>query len=167
MKNIFRIGFMGCGKSVVSACMEKSYGMEIIEMDEEIVKREKMSIPDIFERKGESYFRDAETKLLQELTEQNNKIVSCGGGIVLRDHNVELMRESGDIVLLTAKPETILERVKNDDNRPLLKGNKNVDFIQQMLEKRYPQYKKAADMIIETDGKDVSDICKEILEYRR
>lgn len=167
MNNIFLIGFMGCGKSAVSTYMSKEYGMDIVEMDEEIVRRERMSIPQIFEEKGEAYFRDAESQLLQEIETQNNKVISCGGGVILREKNVESMKKSGKIVLLTAEPETILERVKDDDNRPLLKGNKNVGYIKELLEKRYPYYKKAADIVVKTDDKMIEDICKEILENRR
>ena len=126
MKNIFLIGFMGTGKSTVAACLSNDYGMEIIEMDQMIVEREEMSIPDIFAQKGEPYFRDAETNLLIEIQSKENAVVSCGGGVALREKNVEEMKKSGKIVLLNAKPETILERVKDDDNRPLLRGNKNV-----------------------------------------
>lgn len=163
MKNIFLIGFMGCGKSAVSAQMVKKHGMMIREMDEEIVEREGMSIPEIFETKGESYFRDVETNLLAEIAESKNQIVSCGGGAVLREENIQHMKKSGKVVLLTAKAETILERVKDDDNRPLLKGNKNVDFIQELLNKRRPNYEKAADIIVETDEKSLDEICREII----
>ena len=163
MKNIFLIGFMGCGKSAVSAQMVKKHGMMIREMDEEIVEREGMPIPEIFETKGESYFRDVETNLLAEIAESKNQIVSCGGGAVLREENIQHMKKSGKVVLLTAKAETILERVKDDDNRPLLKGNKNVDFIQDLLNKRRPNYEKAADIIVETDEKSLDEICREII----
>ena len=163
MKNIFLIGFMGCGKSAVSAQMVKKHGMMIREMDEEIVEREGMSIPEIFETKGESYFRDVETNLLAKIAESKNQIVSCGGGAVLREENIQHMKKSGKVVLLTAKAETILERVKDDNNRPLLKGNKNVDFIQELLNKRRPNYEKAADIIVETDEKSLDEICMEII----
>lgn len=164
MENIFLIGFMGSGKSTVASCLAEKYGMEIIEMDQLIVEREGMSIPDIFAQKGEPYFRDAETNLLIEIQSEQNKVVSCGGGVVLRENNVEEMKKSGKIVLLSAKPETILERVKDDDNRPLLRGNKNVEFISDMMEKRRSKYESAADVVIQTDGKEVDVICKEIIE---
>ena len=167
MNHIFLIGFMGCGKSAVSAYLSEHYKKDVVEMDEEIVKREKMSIPEIFEYKGEAYFRDMESQILQELETQNQKVVSCGGGAVLREKNVEFMKKNGMIVLLKAEPETILERVKNDNNRPLLKDNYSVKYIRELLEKRSSHYKKAADVIIKTDNKDISEICKEILEYRR
>lgn len=164
MENVFLIGFMGSGKSTVAMCLAKNYGMDMIDMDQLIVEREGMSISDIFTQKGELYFRDAETKLLIELEEQQDKVVSCGGGIVLREENVQAMKKCGQVVLLDAKPETILERVKDDDNRPLLRGNKNVQFIRDMMEKRRHNYERAANFIIHTDGKSADEICKEIIE---
>ena len=167
MENIFLIGFMGSGKSTVASCLSKNYGMEVVEMDQLIVEREGMSIPDIFAQKGELYFRDAETNLLIEIQAKQNKVVSCGGGVVLREKNVAEMKKGGKIVLLDAKPETILKRVKDDDNRPLLRGNKNVEFISNMMEQRRPKYEGAADIVIQTDGKTADTICKEIFEKVR
>ena len=162
MKNIFLIGYMGTGKSTVAAYMSKEYGMEVLEMDEMIATRENMSISDIFVKYGEEYFRDIETKLLVEIQSQENKVVSCGGGVVLREQNVEEMRKGGRIVLLSAEPETILERVKDDNGRPLLQGNKTVEFISEMMGKRREKYEGAADIIVQTDSKQVADICNEI-----
>ena len=164
MKNIFLIGYMGSGKSTVAAYMANQYGMEVFEMDEMVASREGMRISDIFAKQGEEYFRDVETKLLQEICMQEDKVVSCGGGIVLREQNVEMMKKDGAIVLLSAKSETILERVKDDDNRPLLKGNKTVAFINEMMEKRRERYESAADIIVQTDDKQVADICNEIIQ---
>jgi len=163
MKNIFLIGFMGCGKSTVAAGLSAKYGMDIVEMDQIIVEREGMSISDIFAQKGELYFRDVETQLLIEIQSENNKVVSCGGGVAMRKQNVEAMRKGGCVVLLTANPETILERVKDDNSRPLLQGNKNIDFINEMLEKRRAKYESAADIVIQTDEKRIDDICEEII----
>ena len=76
----------------------------------------------------------------------------------------EEMKKNGKVVLLTAQPETILERVKDDDNRPLLKGNKNLEFIQDLMEKRREKYEAAADIMLAVDGKCVQDICSEMME---
>jgi len=154
---------MGCGKSTVAAGLSAKYGMDIVEMDQIIVEREGMSISDIFAQKGELYFRDVETQLLIEIQSENNKVVSCGGGVAMRKQNVEAMRKGGCVVLLTANPETILERVKDDNSRPLLQGNKNIDFINEMLEKRRAKYESAADIVIQTDEKRIDDICEEII----
>ncbi len=164
MENVFLIGFMGSGKSTVASCLAKDYGMAMIDMDQLIVERENMSIPDIFTQKGEQYFRDVETKLLMEIKAEQNKVVSCGGGVVLRDENIQAMKKGGRVVLLNAKAETILERVKDDDNRPLLRGNKNITFIRDMIEQRRPKYEEVADFVVDTDGKSVNLICKEIIE---
>lgn len=164
MTNIFLIGFMGSGKSTVASYLAQNYGMEVVEMDQLIEERERMSIPDIFAQKGEPYFRNAETDLLIEIQSEKNKVVSCGGGTPLRQNNVEYMKKSGKIVLLHAEPETILARVKHDDSRPLLHGNKNVTFISNMMEQRRPKYEEAADYIVCTDGKSAELICKEIFE---
>ena len=164
MINIFLIGFMGSGKSTVASCLAKKYGMEIVEMDQVIVEREGMSILDIFAHKGEKYFRDVESQLLTEIQAKQDRVISCGGGVVIREQNVKEMKKCGKVVLLNAKPETILERVKDDKNRPLLQGKKDVSFIGDMMEQRRPKYEKAADLIIETDGKGAEEICKEIFD---
>lgn len=162
MKNIFLIGFMGAGKSTVASCLQQNYGMNIIEMDETIVEQQGMSIPDIFEIHGEEHFRNLETQLLIEIQKMENQVVSCGGGVPMREVNVAEMKKNGCVVLLTATPETILERVKDDDNRPLLRGNKNVAFISELLEKRREKYEAAADISVATDGKNAEEICREI-----
>ncbi len=164
MKNIYLIGFMGTGKSTIGACMAQMYGLEVVEMDQLIVQYEGMSIPEIFSKKGESYFREIESNLLKEIGLGNNKIVSCGGGVVLRDENVQHMKESGAIVLLDAKPSTILERIKVDDSRPLLRGKQTVESIEDMMEQRKAKYECAADLVIRTDGKTADVICKEIFD---
>lgn len=160
--NIVLIGFMGCGKSTVSEMLHERYGMRVIDTDELIAKREGMSIPEIFETHGEAYFREAETKLLKELQEQKNTVISCGGGTAMREENVAEMKKIGKVVLLTASPETIYERVKDQHNRPLLENNKSVAFIAELMEKRREKYENAADIILSTDGKSVFEICEEI-----
>lgn len=161
--NILLIGFMGCGKSTVSSFLCKMLAMDSVEMDAVIVEREGMSINDIFAQYGEEYFRNLETNLLIELSRKNQLVVSCGGGAALRDVNVQHMKTNGRVVLLTAKPETILERVKDNDDRPLLRGNKNVEFIGDLMEKRRAKYEAAADIVISTDDKSVLEICQEMI----
>lgn len=161
--NIVLIGFMGSGKTTISKKLSERFGMEIVEMDQIISEREKMSISDIFAVKGEPYFRDLETKLLIELQAEKNVVISCGGGVPMRECNVVEMKKNGRVVLLTARPETILERVKDDHSRPLLENNKSVAFIQELMEKRREKYEAASDIIIETDGKSAEEICEELV----
>lgn len=162
--NIFLIGFMGAGKSTIAAELTKELGMQRIEMDQMIVEQQSMPISEIFDKFGEEYFRNIETDLVRELTDKKQMVVSCGGGIVLRDENAKLMKESGAIVLLTATPETIYERVKNSTERPILNGNMNVEYISSLMDQRKDRYFAVADYVVTTDGKSAKEICAEIIE---
>lgn len=164
-QNIVLIGFMGCGKSTISAKLQEMLSMEVIEMDQLIAEREGMSIPDIFKTYGEQHFRDAETNLLIEMQNARGVVVSCGGGTPMREQNIIEMKKIGKVFLLTARPETVFERVKDDHNRPLLENNKTVEFIAGLMEKRREKYEAAADYIIHTDGKSAEEICREIIGY--
>lgn len=163
MTNIYLIGFMGAGKSTVAKELAAKTGARRIEMDHMIVEQQGMAISEIFEKYGEEHFRDLETELLRSFLKEENLVVSCGGGSVLRDENSRLMKESGRIVLLTAAPETIYERVRHSKERPILNGNMNVAFIRELMEKRRERYETVADQTIATDGKTAAEICREIL----
>ena len=162
--NIVIIGFMGSGKTTISDYLSTVFAMETVEMDRIIAEREGMSIPNIFEVYGEEYFRNLETNLLIEMQSKSNVVISCGGGVPMRDNNVVEMKKNGKVVLLTAKPETIYNRIKDNHDRPLLENNKNVPYISELMEKRRPKYEAAADIIIETDGKDKLEICEELVQ---
>lgn len=165
--NIVLIGFMGAGKSTISEFLKTAFAMDVIEMDQIIAEREGMSISDIFEVYGEQYFRDLETNLLIEMQSRTNVVISCGGGTPMRECNVVEMKKNGRVVLLTAKPETILDRVKDSHERPLIENNKTVSFIAELMEKRREKYEAAADIVIETDGKDELQICEELIHRLR
>ena len=165
--NIFLIGFMGTGKSTVAKALKKETGAEIIEMDQLIAQRENLSIPKIFEEKGEAYFRNVETELLMELQSGEKTIVSCGGGVPMREKNVLEMKKSGKVVLLTALPETILERVRDNEDRPLLQNRKSVEGIRELMEQRREKYEAAADVMVATNGKSAETIAREILQTIR
>lgn len=161
--NIMLIGFMGVGKSTISARLKELLPVEYVEMDALIAGKAGMTIADIFERYGEEYFRDLETGMIKELGNQKNLLVSCGGGAVLRDENVRLMKEGGKIVLLTASPETIYERVKDSKERPILNADMSVSHIEELMERRREKYERAADLVVSTDGKNVDEICMEVI----
>ena len=138
--------------------------MKIVEMDQVIAEREQMSIPDIFATYGEEYFRDLETGLLVEMQSRKNTVISCGGGAALRERNVTEMKKNGRVVLLTASPETIFDRVKDSDDRPVLNGRKNVKGISELMEQRREKYEAAADIVINTDNKTVLEVCEELVQ---
>ena len=165
--NLVLIGFMGAGKTTMSDYFSTMFAMDSVEMDQVIARREGMTIPDIFEVHGEEYFRNCETDLLIEMQSRKNTVISCGGGVPMRDRNVAEMKKNGRVILLTATPETILERVKDDHSRPLLENNKNIPFIQSLMDKRREKYEAAADIIVPTDGRSIQDIGEEIISRLR
>lgn len=162
-KHIFLIGFMGAGKSTVAEKLQEMLDADVMEMDKTIVRLQGMTITEIFEKFGEECFRNIESEVLMNLKGRKAEIISCGGGIVLREENVACMKEIGKVVFLSASAETIYERVKDSTERPILNGNMNVEYIRELMEKRQDKYEAAADVVIDTDGKTVEDICREII----
>ena len=162
-KNIYLIGFMGAGKSSVSRALAQQYGMPEVDTDRRIADMEGMTIPQIFETKGEAYFRELETEELRLLSKKTGWIVSCGGGMILSEENRRLMKKSGEIVYLSATPETIFERVRHTRNRPLLNGNMNVDYIAKLMQERQPYYDMAKTRELATDGRTPEELADEIM----
>ena len=163
MKTLFFIGFMGTGKTSVSAALGRMLNLPVIEMDEQISRNEGMTIPEIFAQKGESHFRQCETALLEGLATESACLVSCGGGVAMRQKNVDAMRRCGTVVLLTARPEVILERVKDSDERPLLQGRKNVTDIAALMAQRRSAYEAAADVTVDTSDLTIEEVCRAVL----
>lgn len=164
-KNIYLIGYMGTGKSTLGKTIAKKIdGMVLREMDEMIVEREGRSISDIFATDGEEYFRRVETDLLREIAKGDNQVISCGGGVPLREENIDIMKESGIVVWLTASAYHIYQRVKNDTARPLLKDKMTQEYISQMMDAREPFYSKAADYRIETGRNTRSGVISEMMK---
>lgn len=161
--HIFLIGFMGSGKSTIARALQRRLGFPLVEMDERIVREQGMEINEIFDKYGEEHFRDIESQLVLDIGQEEPSIVSCGGGVVIRPQNRENMKKSGKIVLLTATPETVYERVKNSSDRPILNGHMNVEYIAQLMEKRRKFYEEAADITVVTDGRTRDEIVQKIL----
>lgn len=168
MKNhIYLIGFMGTGKSTVARRLARRLNLPSEEMDEKIASEAGMPITEIFEKYGEEYFRDLETEMVKTLSRGPASVVSCGGGTVLREKNVECMRQSGMLILLTARPETVYQRVKNGTGRPVLNGHMNVEYIAGLMKKRQKAYEEACEYTIATDGKKPDRIAEEIIRIYR
>ncbi len=151
---IILIGYMGCGKSTVSRLLAEKSGKRLIDSDEEIEKRQGISISEIFNKSGEPAFRAMETKLLEELIGNDfDGILSCGGGMPLREENRQLLKQLGTVVFLKADPEVIAARLRNDQSRPLLNGlndDEKKRKIGEMLLTREAAYIAGADLEIDT-----------------
>lgn len=163
MSNIVLIGFMGSGKSTIASTLASALDKKVIDMDYEIEREEGRSIADIFKEDGEVYFRDLETDFLERMKGKKNKILSTGGGIIMRDKNVKLLNHIGTVVFLQADVNHIYNNVKDSTNRPLLEVEDVLGEIQSRLEAREPYYLRAADVIIQTSGKTIEAITQEIV----
>ena len=150
--HLYLIGMMGAGKSVTGKKLAVLLRRPFTDIDCLIEKRNGMSIADLFARKGESFFRDQETALLNEVSSGAPPTVfATGGGIVLRSENVERMRETGRIVYLETSTDVLWERVKGKNHRPLLKVDHPKEALAQILNKRCELYRDAAHLTINTD----------------
>ncbi|MCI8550826.1 MAG: AAA family ATPase [Lachnospiraceae bacterium] len=153
---------MGVGKTTVSRYLGKRLHGEEVDVDRWIVEKDGRPIPEIFEKDGEQAFRDMETEAIKELGSNDGKVLSCGGGAVLRPENVEALKKNGMIVLLTARPETVLKRVGDGKSRPALGGEVTVAHITELMERRRAAYEAAADVTVATDGRSPEEIAEEI-----
>lgn len=164
--NIILTGYMGSGKTTIGKAIAEKYSMQFIDTDQLIEEKAGKAISKIFEDSGEKAFRDMETELLKELRMKSisNCVISTGGGIVQRKENCDLLKEIGEVIYLEADSNTLYERVKNDDTRPLLKdaGDELKDRIDTMLSKRNGFYTLSADRVISTSGKSIEEIVKEV-----
>jgi shikimate kinase len=162
MKNIYLVGFMGSGKSTIGKILAKKLNMKFIDIDEEIERIEGMKISQIFEKKGEKYFRDLEKKLITEFIKRKGYVVSTGGGLGADINNMENMKKNGVVVWLDVPLDIILKRTKKDKTeRPLL--NQPVEKIKELYENRKKIY-KMADIHIKAKDKSPDEISQEIIK---
>jgi len=171
---IYLTGFMASGKSTIGPILSNVLGLDYYDLDEEIEEHEKSTIVEIFEKKGEPYFRNLESEILKKLIQKDNIVISLGGGTITFPQNYELLKNTGKIIYLKASPEDIYKRLKSKTDRPLfrefvLKETPKEEFIKrinELLEKRKPFYEKA-DLIIDTNltpiGITVDNIAKKIM----
>jgi len=161
--NIVLTGFMGTGKSGIGKRLAKKLGMSYLDTDELIEEREKDSISAIFKKRGEEYFRRLETKVVKEVALLDNFVISTGGGVVLKEGNIRLLKKNAFIVCLFASPEVILKRTEGNENRPLLEVNNQKKRIEELLALRKPYYEKA-DASVDTSALDSEGVVGEIIE---
>jgi shikimate kinase len=163
MKNIVLTGFMGTGKTAVGRELARLLDMKLIDVDTEIEVSREMTINEIFKEFGEPVFREIETDMIKKVSRNKQVIISTGGGAVLKQENMETLRETGIIVCLMASPETILRRTGSTNDRPLLHVENPLEKIRELMDFRKPHYEKA-DIVIATEGKTPLQIAEEIVE---
>ena len=161
-KGICLIGFMGSGKSTLAPYLSELLEREHFDMDKLLEERFAMSIDEYFQKYGEERFRKEEAKLLKELSGKES-LLSPGGGVVLREENRSCLKENFYTIYIKVSPDTVLNRLSKGKNlRPLLEGKMNSKDTGEMMEKRRAYYEKAADYILEGDGKSISECIEEL-----
>lgn len=151
MKNIILCGFMGCGKSTIGKKLAKKTDTTFVDMDAYIEEKSKMKVKEIFEKFGENYFRDLEHQACIDLSKTGDKIIAAGGGTLTFQRNIDALKENGKVIFLDASYEAICIRLRNDTTRPLLQCENRNEKIRELLGKRTPVYKSAADYIVEAN----------------
>ena len=162
MNNLYIIGFMGSGKKSLASELDK---IKKINVDALIEKKLGMSISEIFAIHGEAFFRKHEHEILSEISKHDNQIVYCGGGLPLTPENRKLIKASGRCIYLKVSPNAVLQRLKSDESRPLLKNKKSIKEISLMLDKRVQIYESIADISIETDNFTTKEIAEKLIPY--
>ncbi|EJL41353.1 MULTISPECIES: shikimate kinase [Brevibacillus] len=160
MKNLILVGFMGTGKTTVGVALADSLGIAHHDLDAAIIEKEGCSIPELFARHGETYFRDAESRLLSQLLDDGPQVLTTGGGAVLRKQNVEVMLAKGTVIALYASEEELIRRLENDTSRPLLSGGV-AERVKTLMAERAGAY-DFAPIQVDTTGKSLEAIVDEI-----
>ena len=162
INQIYLVGSMGSGKSTVGRLLAKKMGLPYFDLDKLIENQEKMSITDIFQKYNEKYFRDLESVTLKQYSEESNFVISTGGGCVLRDQNLCILRE-GLVIYLKISIETQFERVKNRTHRPLL-NNLTKDTLVQLDKERGPLYTDISNIEVDVSNLNKEDVLSIIIK---
>lgn len=165
--NIYLIGMMGSGKTVTGKVLAGLLDRAFVDLDAEIQAKEGCSIPEIFAGSGEPYFRDAESSVLEHFSKRSGQVIATGGGIVLREANVRIMKMTGDVVWLEASAESLWQRVRHSKDRPLLNKPDPFGALRKILSDRVSLYRNACHLSVQTDGKIGEDVANEIREMLR
>lgn len=159
MRKVYLVGYMGSGKSAIGRRLSYFLRMPYYDMDKEIVRREKMTIPEIFEQKGEAYFRKIETEFLTTFRDEFC-IISTGGGVAVNAENRKIMRQTGLVLFLDATFPDIWKRIHKDKNRPIVQRSTKKE-LEDLYYQRRRFYKSSAHITIRTEGRSL----RQIVEY--
>ena len=168
--NVALFGFMGVGKTTVGRLLATQLGYTFVDSDAEVEKEVGMRVGEVFASLGEPIFRAMERGVVQRLSAGDGQVIALGGGAVLDPINIESLRRSSRMVLLTASLEEISIRTRLDTTRPLLSGEDRLVRIRRLLDERRERYMAAADMVVDTNGVPpirVAEAIKERLEALR
>ena len=164
-QSIVLIGFMGAGKSSSGRALARKTGLACLDTDEIVSKQFGLTVAEIFARFGEEEFRNAESKVLEQLSEAGTAIIVTGGGIVLRAENVRMLRRLGKVITLEADPETLFERISRRTTRPLMRTENPRATLMELLRERATPYQAAADFRLDTSRLTPEQVADTILKW--
>jgi len=154
-RSIFLMGMMGSGKSTLGRALADELGRRFVDLDDRVAQRAGFAIPEIFARYGESRFRDLESAALAELRQTNGLVVALGGGTPLRAANRRMLREGGCVVYLRTRPATLVRRLGQQTDRPLLRDADDPEAtLRKLLAEREPLYEESAHVVIENESEE-------------
>jgi shikimate kinase len=165
-RNISIIGFMYSGKSTIGREVASRTGLDMVDFDLLIENRAEMTISEIFSRYGEDHFRDLETKILREVIVKENQLLVPGGGIVIREINRELLRQSAHVIWLRIGIDEVMKRLsRNDDveKRPLVEETKGKESIAALLAGRERLYREC-DAVVDVDGREFAEVVDQVID---
>jgi len=162
IQNIALIGFMAVGKSAVGRKLARRLKRRFIDLDKVIEKAEGLKVREIFDVKGEPYFRQREKETLAEVLHENGQVIATGGGVVMDEDNFRLLQEKSLVVCLSARNEVILRRAGSGKQRPLLKGEDRAKRIEDLLQQREKRY-ETAHVVIDTSDLTVDAVVEKII----
>jgi shikimate dehydrogenase len=165
--NIVLIGMRGSGKTTVGRILARKLSIELVETDELIAQKAGLSIAEIVEKYGWEKFRDIEEEVTDEVAKRDNIINASGGGVVTRKKNMAKLKKNGILVWLKAGVDTLLERLGEDSQRPLLVGKTQREDMEITFRQRKVLYQKAADLVIDTENKTAEEVAEAIIKSLR
>jgi shikimate kinase len=161
--NIYLVGMMGSGKTAVAKLLAERLGRKVIDLDDAIVASQGMSVNEIFASKGEAFFREVEHAELRKASFARSAVVATGGGIVINDENMIVMKETGVMIYIKASVDALFSHLKEDSSRPLLKVADPKAKLKMLLDERRAQYEKA-DFVLETSALGPQAIAENVIE---
>jgi shikimate kinase len=164
MKTVALVGMMGAGKTAVGKAVAAQLGVDFLDSDAEIEKAANMTIPEIFERDGEPFFREKESQVINRLLDSAPCVLSTGGGAFLAPRNREAMSAKGVSVWLDAEIDVLWARVKNKDTRPLLRTENPYETLKSIYTARVPIYRLADVTVVSEYDVSIEDMAQRVVD---
>ncbi len=163
-QNLFLVGPMGAGKSAVGRQLARMLHLDFVDSDEEIESRTGVDIAFIFEKEGEAGFRKREAAVIEDLSRQESVVLATGGGAIIDPQNRNRLGARGFVIYLNTSVDQQLSRTRKGRDRPLLENDDPRAVLEALMATREPLYREIADLTVDTDGRKVRDVVKEILD---